>query len=385
MWLLRPNINKLKIKKNIPGLIKCLYHKDGILRKDAAIALGSLVDPNVIFPIAKALNENRISIDDSVQAFCPFGKSLINPIIDAQESYKIPWNVISELLVKLANNFEISAIDLLLKAAIKKKIPELTLRNYLIAVGEPSVCFLIDHLNDHSHKVQQIAVLFLGNLGNKKAIEPLIKKLKSKSIRYEAAISLAKLGDASAVEPLAELMSIQNGAFDLKTEVAEALSFINDTSAMRPLKIALQNFEKDKELRKIAWDEMDNYKWHPGDDGFAEACWGAQFSDSCDHYEYSLIKNLAIISSGKRKDELNKSSISIEVAEYVIQQFKKKLFNKERSVRIFQEIADPALEVLKKESNCKDKRIKGLTLSFVKELKERYPDYRRTDFSEYLK
>jgi len=385
MWLFKPNINRLKTKKNIPGLIKCLYNKDALIRKDASIALGSLVDTDVIFSIAKALYEDRITIDICVQALYPFGKSLINPLIDAQNIYQIPWNIIGEIFVKLANSFDISAIELFLDAVKKKKIPELTIRNYLITIGEPAVDFLIDKLNDRSRSIQRLAITYLGELKNKKAIEPLIKKLKNDSTHFEAAISLAKLGDISAIEPLSELMSIQNGAFNLKTTIAEALSCINDISAMRPIKIALKNFEKDKELRKIACDEQDNNrKWLPGDDGFASACWGAQFLFSCEDYEFSLYENLAIISSGMKKDELDKNSILTLVAEYVIQQFAKKHFNKEISVRILRNVVGQALEVIKKNSLYKDKRIKGLALSIIKEAKEIYPRLRNTDFSEYL-
>lgn len=53
----KPNIEKLKAKKDIEGLIKALKHKDKTVRSDAACALGDTGDARAVELLIKALKD----------------------------------------------------------------------------------------------------------------------------------------------------------------------------------------------------------------------------------------------------------------------------------------------------------------------------------------
>jgi hypothetical protein len=54
-----PNIEKLKERRDVKGLIKALRHNDVFLRKDAALALGEIGDTRAVEPLIAALSDNK--------------------------------------------------------------------------------------------------------------------------------------------------------------------------------------------------------------------------------------------------------------------------------------------------------------------------------------
>ena len=53
--LFKPNIEALKKRKNIEGLIKALRNRDTFVQVDAAKALSEMGDPRAVEPLIKAL------------------------------------------------------------------------------------------------------------------------------------------------------------------------------------------------------------------------------------------------------------------------------------------------------------------------------------------
>ena len=69
---------------------------------------------------------------------------------------------------------------------------------------------LIQILNDKNPEVRSSAAIILGDIGDKKEVEPLILALKiavSNLVRGAAARALGKIGDVRAVEPLTRALS----------------------------------------------------------------------------------------------------------------------------------------------------------------------------------
>src|ERR1035437_5475993 len=69
-----PNVDKLKAKGDVPGLIKALrYEKDSGVRHDAALALGKIGDARAVEPFIAALGDQnglvRWSAAESLGAF----------------------------------------------------------------------------------------------------------------------------------------------------------------------------------------------------------------------------------------------------------------------------------------------------------------------------
>jgi HEAT repeat protein len=143
-----PNVEKMREKKDVKGLIKALGdEKDSNVRGNAAIALSNIGDSRAVEPLIRLLH-------------------------DAHSDVR--WNA-AEALGK---------------------------------IGEPTVEPLIRALMDGSNDVRQNAAQALGTVGDARAVEPLIRALGDSDWRvlWNAARALGKIGDPRAVEPLILLL-----------------------------------------------------------------------------------------------------------------------------------------------------------------------------------
>ncbi len=108
---------------------------------------------------------------------------------------------------------------------------------------------LLQRLNDKDSKGREEALYALGELGDIRAVEPLIDMLEDPSFRVRrgAAVALGWLKDKRAVEPLLKyLKKAQASEF---SSITYALSELKDTKAVEPLiKMALES--KSQQIRK---------------------------------------------------------------------------------------------------------------------------------------
>lgn len=100
---------------------------------------------------------------------------------------------------------------------------------------------LIDALRDADYTVQWAAAEALGKIGDKKAVEPLITTLKAgdEYLRERAAEALGDIGDKKAVEPLINALKDEDES--VRSSAAEALGNIGDVRAVEPLIDALKD------------------------------------------------------------------------------------------------------------------------------------------------
>ena len=101
---------------------------------------------------------------------------------------------------------------------------------------------LINALADDEYQVRQAAAEALGQLGDKRAVDPLIKALVDghSDVRKAAAEALGQLGDV-AVDPLTKILLDDNS--DIRRSAAEALGQLGDKRAVDPLINALADDE----------------------------------------------------------------------------------------------------------------------------------------------
>jgi HEAT repeat protein len=114
-----------------------------------------------------------------------------------------------------------------IKGETQKKTPE----GYILA------------LQDKDAKVRSEAVWALGNIGDPKAIEPLVGALadKESSVRDWAVLGLVKMGNSSTGSLIAALSSEGAQASLIRPQVAAALGLIKDAKAVDPLILALKD------------------------------------------------------------------------------------------------------------------------------------------------
>lgn len=193
MWFLGlPDVEKMKSKKNIKGLIKALEHKKDLdVRLKAADALGELMNA-----------------------------STVEPLINILKDVSSPSNLRRKAVYALGNIGDKRAV-------------------------EPLITLLTDDLCKDQHDEHIEAAKVLGKIGDKRAVEPLIMSLKSKniSVRFNAAEALGNIGDTQAVEPMIDLLDNNMDTFsrfdsDL-VAVGRALCKIGDKRAIETLKAML--------------------------------------------------------------------------------------------------------------------------------------------------
>lgn len=106
---------------------------------------------------------------------------------------------------------------------------------------------LISKLQDGSED----AAKELGQLGDARAVEPLIAALKNERVCRDAAIALGQIGDARAVEPLIAVAEDWTKHYSVRIFVARALGQLGDNRAVDPLIAILKNGQEDS-LREAA-------------------------------------------------------------------------------------------------------------------------------------
>lgn len=109
---------------------------------------------------------------------------------------------------------------------------------------------LIAALKDSNELMRIEAAKALAKIDDKRAVEPLIVALKDSNlfVRRSAADALAKIGDKRAVEPL--MAALKDSGWHMRGGAAEALGKIGDKRAVEPLIVALK--DSDKYVRREA-------------------------------------------------------------------------------------------------------------------------------------
>jgi HEAT repeat protein len=100
----------------------------------------------------------------------------------------------------------------------------------LIEIGEPAIAPLIKALNNDNTITREWVIRTLGEIKNRKAINPLIQTLRKDEkswIRERAAEALEKIGDKKAVKPLIQALKKDEDR-GVRGKTAEALGNIGE-------------------------------------------------------------------------------------------------------------------------------------------------------------
>ncbi|MGH7230033.1 MAG: HEAT repeat domain-containing protein [Nitrospiraceae bacterium] len=116
----------------------------------------------------------------------------------------------------------------------------------LLGIGRPSVEILIEYLRDDDWVVREAAADLLGKIGDIRAVEPLIERLrvdKDTGVKELAAKSLGLIGDARPVDLLVELIPIR----PLRIFAVEALAKVKDSEKLRPYAELFERLKTDRD------------------------------------------------------------------------------------------------------------------------------------------
>lgn len=124
MWFLGPNIEKLKVKRDVPGLVMALGNTDPRIRSAATKALGEIGDVNAVEPLRKALLDESNSVClAAINALGEIGdaravktlEALLNNLLKRGGKYLKPRDVKSAIrlfeILELHPGFKIEMIE----------------------------------------------------------------------------------------------------------------------------------------------------------------------------------------------------------------------------------------------------------------------------------
>jgi len=297
MRLFKPNVPKMKARKNVNGLIKLLGDRDADIRIDAARALGELGFPRVIGPLCRALADRewtvRIAVIEAlattqdpkgIQALIEVLKDEIPAVAQSAATALVCYgqlavNSLASVLTEREAGARQQAIRALGKIDDERVIPALavalndtessvrvTLAETLgeMSTGQviPALCQL---LQDPDPFVVNTAIAATEKVGlpanpdeqaiyavakrdwvravvlGSASVESLTRTLKctDEEVRREAARSLGLIGDPKAIKPLMEAMTDER--WFVRETSALALGRIKDPSVMEVLVTALKD------------------------------------------------------------------------------------------------------------------------------------------------
>ncbi len=206
-------VKTLQMKEAEGVLISLLTSKERYVASDAATVLGLLKSTNAIPYLIEAINASTELLPSyASEALAQIGKPALSALLD--EMRKAPHEKLAYYIRALRGTGDKAAVDAILP-----------------------------YLNDV--KLDRSAIESLGELGDARAIKPLIEMLKSgrDTVRTASADALGKLKATEAVDILIEAMFDEKAMY-VHTRAAAALGMIGDKRALEPLlKKAEKRFE----------------------------------------------------------------------------------------------------------------------------------------------
>lgn len=217
-----PLINISRDNSDLKILIEQLSNSDPDERVKALRALGGKGDPRATEPILGALKDRKTAVRDAAFA------------------------ALNELVESLKTKQDVKALSMILR------YPDKIIRQTAISAlgsipSSQSAEILVAELADSDSRIREEALKSLKTIG-RPSVEPLIQSLKSDdiSVRINSVMLLGEIAEKRAVEPLTEMLTFHSDdlavdSIRLRLESATALGSIRDPLAAPALIDALRD------------------------------------------------------------------------------------------------------------------------------------------------
>jgi HEAT repeat protein len=230
--LLKPNIEKLKARRDVAGLIQALewIEKDEKVGISAALALGEIKDPQAVDALVPWLLSSRrrpaaaqaLGVVGDLRAMEP----LLSALINCRESADGP-----------------------VTAALAK-------------FGAPGIEVMLGLLQGQNDALKRAAARAFGNLKESRGVQPLVAALaQNPDLQTKEAITeaLVQIGPLS-VEPLVALV-LGDGGLAVRRPAVECLAHFDDPRVPKALSALLE--EKDESINLAAASALNKLGWQP--------------------------------------------------------------------------------------------------------------------------
>jgi HEAT repeat protein len=273
--LFRPNIERLKAKRDVQGLARALKHSQLQIRRDAIKALGEIGDSSAVPALTAVLKDARSDLwNNAITALgnikdVSAAKALINELKEKAFDWKVrDPDLAEQSIIEVLASFEphlkgfadnevcAFVVNAAKNLRIMRQVKDLAndkLRNEnrikeVSAVGPPAVPSLIRGLSEHESGYIENICEVLGIIGDNSAVDSLISIIRRHSgsgvfreATQQAAIALGKIGDLRAIDILKAEM--RNPGSMCSVEAAWALGKLGVSEAEGSLKEMIAHAE----------------------------------------------------------------------------------------------------------------------------------------------
>jgi len=244
-----PDVEKLRIKRNVNGLIKALSDKDEGVRSSAAIALGQIRDVRAINPLIFTLNDDdRDVCINALKALYQIGPPAIKPLIATlkNENSRI-HDTVAKILLQIGDDGVVE--PLIAELGDENKHVRETAAKILQQIGVPAVKPLIAELRDDNSSIHENAAKVLQNIGSP-AVKLLVTALmiRDDNFRYRVSMVLKQMG-SPAIDTLND--ALLNGDLRLRHGAADASGKIGDARGVDPLIITLGDMNEEVRMKAM--------------------------------------------------------------------------------------------------------------------------------------
>ena len=269
-----PDVEKLKAKKDVSGLMKALRNKKHSFTRELAVtALGELGDPVAVPSLLTALEDEEWTVRwHAAEALGKIGDARAVESLIAALNCKG-----AEVRQAAAHALERIGWRPDRSQAGAAYWVEMRQWDQCVAIGAPAVEPLITALKDERAGCCQAAAEALGRIADPLAVKSLVGALASHDaqLRRAAAEALGKIGNPQGAESLTDAL-MNDPSVDVRNAAAEALvkigapaveSLISDLSSYR---------NRTTTFRLAAIETLDKIGWQPDEGKQGAAYWVAK-------------------------------------------------------------------------------------------------------------
>lgn len=224
-------LGNLKVRNAVVPLMQAIRDGDEYVRREAVMALGEIRDSRAVMPLIEVLEG-----EDTIYVRCGAAEALgaigdakaVQPLISILKNEEEVF-VLSEAVLALGKFGEPKAVLPLIEL-FENEDSNLAehIKWALVDIGQPAVISLIQSLNHNHPLVRQRAARTLGEMHEQNALLPLIDRLafeKDPEVLSFIVEALGQLGDRRAVKPLLNIIQTTTTEY-LQEEIRIALQKI---------------------------------------------------------------------------------------------------------------------------------------------------------------
>lgn len=232
----------------IGGLIDQLSSPDSNEQSKAVDRLVEIGGPAVAPLIKAAASGNQDTSKNAIEALTKIGDPAVEPLIASLSSNDHQEQMVA--IIALGNIGDPRAIEPLIKTLNESSVDDTSVFHSLSQMGPDAATALVEVLKNEKAYLRRDAAIYIGKIGAKSSVVPLIQTLKSDNdslVRGEAATALGLIGDPRSFDSLVSALDDQGTT--VAGKAAEALGDLNDSRASE---ILLEKF-KSKPSEELAY------------------------------------------------------------------------------------------------------------------------------------